>query len=751
MNSRHFLSLLSLSLLAALAHSQDLGVKVTYSTSGKTLPQLAAELSKATGVDIRVMGDSRLDVVAVRATDVTLVDLLRQVTNVTGNGLFSQGQSVVIQRDGQLDRNFKQSEDQLVLTRLRSSISKVSAQLSEAPRPPANAGPGGGGGMMALFNSGNIALGKTLPLLPAESLASMAVGQRLVFSGNRTAMQAQLPNQAVAIAEEAYRTQVERLNNSEAQAGPIPITPEVLAQLKGSRPHRIYVVVTRQSDTSFQVEYQILTNVSLAPPQQPGNQGQGGQRGQGVAQMMGGVQTFPLVFGITQINLEPEAEKAPSVPFSGQDGDIELSPLALELFRRVGSAPGQMRVMGFGMPGGGPMSFASMNGNPAASQPPTFKLDDLRDVLKNEPLSFTVGALMDLLNPGNYVANLPDRSFQTIGNLMVSDQAQNKTKARVWNDLQTSGDLKVSTQNGWTTWTPNKMIATRNDRTDREALQTLIIEMKALGAASLNALASYAVKAPVNRAPDLLDSFLLGLIYGPGAQRQISDVSLNREAYLIYSKIESGMRQSMIQSGQPVALNQVSAIAQDAGRLVFFGQGGPSRVAAEERRRGGPQGGPPGMIANLFGTERTELFPQGVPQNAMVRLTSNSDQVVRLSQQASGWAQTMRPEEIAWSRAASESFGQFRGMMGPDLNSFDQFMMVNQETVLITIMLTPEWQVVRPISGVSIVPGASAGRFEQLPEEIQRRYRENYARAQETFARGGQGGGMRRGPRNAQP
>jgi len=256
----------------------------------------------------------------------------------------------------------------------------------------------------------------------------------------------------------------------------------------------------------------------------------------------------------------------------------------------------------------------------------------LRDPEKVEPLSLVPGALWTELSKQrgeNLIAHIADTDFSTIPDL--SEGPRTPTTAL----LRLLISHKVAEQDGWLTIRPKYNFMGRRLRLNRPAAADLIRSSVAAGGFTIEDAAAYVARQPQGYPFQLWPA---GYVYAKWPHSSaIGAVGhmIRRDELQLYGTLDAD-QQAYLRRG-PLNLRQIPKVAALLSRLVYV----------------------EGWASNGGRLEATDAFPNGVPNNAVLRLIGDSklfsvQPFIRGVRESSVYRRPYTPEELGAALAAAE-------------------------------------------------------------------------------------------------
>ncbi len=667
-------------------------------------------LSQAVGKRLEVSRELAGEVVVVSASKVEPDELLARVASALGASWRDDGSKLTLvltdaqrkeQRDAELAWRQKAAEE---------AIRKLSEPLAKHPTFDAQAieearkGPGGGprmagGGLSPLamaqlgrnLIAGNPAsptgraVARLARLIGPKTLAMLGDGERLVFSTRPNAMQRQFPSGSLPILNQLVAEQAKWADANDAANDEGGMERLLGALFGGTRG----AVAGSPSKALLSIQRQRLTDgyeFRLTLFDQDGKE----VFSDGLTMLL---ESSPL-------NL---LDSLGSATATGQE--IRLSPLSAKLL-------GVLRGI----------SAVALGGAPSAAID-----DELASVLRrpdeHEPLSFFHGEALAAAAQAygrNLVACVPDAAFSASLFLLPGQKLTVESFLKSLQDLRL---MSFESDDRWIVARPTRPWYQRMQRQDRRALAGLIASVRSDGTLRLADLAAYALNnPPVLESPvaQLYATLSVpGLIANPSAMQW--------DLLRFFGSMTASQRQSALNGAEiPLRLltpNQRAMVWRMAYLPGFLGLGG-LRLQA-------PQSGNP--LAALR-AEPTELLPNGIPNDALLRVTVQRTQVVVNGGASTGGLRlfsALGAEELGAMQQLRED-PALGAMVGSFLPNWETFRVAVKLQWQFVFQLTPQVSLTGVLEDVDVPEGAPAVPFDRLPQA----FRERVQRAREQMKQG---------------
>ncbi len=663
--------------VAAVAGAQDLGRSVTFKSNAMTADALLAALGKEIGLSLTASDDVRKDVLAVRLSAVPASEALQRIAGAVSGQWTRAGGGYQLIRDDDLVRQARQAD---IAAKALLWKPLLAPEQSESAPPL----------------GGDSALRELVRYLDPAAIAGLGRGERLVFSPSATRMQRRLPAKAVRILSDIV------------SAMPAPSVPGGAPNAGG--PRAAYVVVTTAPNAQwFYVGLQLVT-------------------------------PFGLTYGpvVTMASPKEEAKAAPDVGPKEGEKPVALSDAAKQAvawFQTPALAPEPRFTAGAGTP------VLLSSASPAPSGPAPLLDEQTRQRIVNpekyEPLgTIPSEALMAAAEASNsnMVACLPDSAMAASAACFASGP---KTPSQVLAYAKEVWGLSVELKGGWLIAKPANLVASLDNRVDRQALGRALRAMATQGTLSLDEQANYALNSPQVMQQFGIDAEYFRLLDPSVGVRTLSQLySVQRDVLRFWGALTAGQRRSLL-AGERLSFGRLAGNARSAvNSLIYNSSDGPTGIVPSGP--GGP-GGPAPVAPGMGGVrafERTEAFPDGLPRAGIVTLRATREPAVLAFVSPTTAGQAFSARQFGMLRAQAEGGVN----MGRSTASYTSFVPGAMSTFTFQFFLTPNVGMVRTIQGMEVARGAVASDYSGLPAEfrtaVDAAYRQYFERA-----RGFDGGG----------
>ncbi|HWA82905.1 MAG TPA: hypothetical protein VG820_05710 [Fimbriimonadaceae bacterium] len=615
-------------LMLGQAKDAGLDVKVTFKSTGATVPRLVEQLSQVAHVPMMAPAAFQSDIVAVRVKDAPLKDLLDRIGDLTAGVWEMKPEGYVLVRSSEKLRAEEAAELAYQVGMFQKQIDKqkkalanmqpwteqeaksVAFGLSDAQKVNQN-GTFDSKAWQRIqdFDSkapGGRAIARVVANLQAKDLAALPTDYKIVFSDRPNRLQRPMPDSVMPalknlVAEQNLWADVAGRIIGDQNGGMYSTAGWMKKAFRGQVGKVLLTVAKSENGGNFNASIELM-----------------------VADQKGAV----IVRGTQNLNTYgfDEEFKMPTP----QAGEKEIPPSPFdEAVRSVFLGPGDRK-----------------------GTLPKALIDQLVNPEKVEPLSIMAGDLlvrMAGVQDTNMVACLPDDAFMT--GFMAG---QGKTTPSML--LKILGVyLNVHQGDGWVTMVSKMPVLARSERVDRAALGTYVRAVYAKGHASLDDAAAYAVAAPGQMWDSL--GFVLSMMIAKNQETNYYDANMLR----FYAKLEPFQRQTL-EKGGALALSSLQPALMELVNKMVFGEN--SNIQPTQDQSSPLNEDDWDSFYNGLSREPTELFAQGLPANSELKLADTSSKVV-MSPPTAGpngimfGSQDMGPEEIAQALYAKERPGIF--------------------------------------------------------------------------------------------
>jgi hypothetical protein len=612
-------SLYAALLLAATASrclaSAETGL--TFDTPAERVSVLLQELGPKLGLNLKATKSVQDDVIVLRLRNVPATEVLARIAFVLHASWRSSDHVRYLTRTDKQDSEQVKSETEADVAAIRDSQQKQAAALASLPPFDQSAAqkladelaaflrtlkPVGGPSLRTGFELDQRGpLGRGLAqiklMIPAEELAEIPLGIRVMYSTQPTKLQRQLPDEAVKVAQQVLEEQAiwaQTMAKRNIQAPRNTWTNALFQNQKplAEVPTRALLCVSRFSKKSA-LSYQLFLATDL---------------GHVVAQISDGL----------NIVWAPKPESVPAAT----DAPLEL-PASVQ-------AVVSGMVRGYG---------ANSHINPELKA-------RLLDPEKNDPMSLVVGpslvAVAEAKNE-NLVALIDDQWWD-LGLRLYSKQ---HAMANAWLDqVRSVGD--VTEGDGWLTVRPLQPAFDRGLQLDRTKFARYLALRVSGKRFDLEDQADWALALPRAYENDIPRSYIQMLL-PPRLEAQMSEDLLR-----FYGGMSPAQREAATSStGIPISVLTEDSVAE-LNRMVFgFGAGIRRQMPLASSR---PQDF---LWISGLGREPTQIFGDGLPKDARLKITETTGPVVVSPGQGSEPTRYFSASDIASFLVNSEGSGAF--------------------------------------------------------------------------------------------
>lgn len=684
----------ALLLLCGSAVAQD--AKVTYSTVAVSAKKAIADLAEKTGKKLACSPAMEREVLILNLHDAPLDKVMAEIANVTSGTWTQEGDITYLSTNGSVRAGEEQKAADHLSGQIDAFLKKQQDTMAKAAKEAGDQSVNAAAAMFGMMGNSS-SLMKLAFAIGAKQLA-VSEGGRVVFSTNPTGMQKSLPSAAGPIIAD-YVTEHNKMAVMAKQDEPAKIDSDenmsALMDLFGSRmkkpqpitapPAKALVVASRRG---------LFGGLTLELKLYDAN-------GKVLASS-----TMPIM---VDMPFDPETIGKPAPAPKTQGKDIELSPVAQELYKAGNS---------FGVMGG------SSNLKLSAAA-----LDAMKDPVEHDPLSFVYSeGLIAVSKDRNeqLVADLPDGMLSFFGNLTAKGKL---TQDSFLKDLQGDDKGHVQEANGWLIVSPDNPVKSRKERADRFALRALIRAAQANGYASLDVLAEYATKneSPLEGAPATASYVML---FAPNAVQQSMMGMTNWDVLRLYGYLSSGQRQSLRQGARlpfsslsPDQQKQLNKMLFGADETLMVENRGPNQpkqdpitemIMSQVQRFGGGN-------ETDFRTEPTEVMPSGLPSNGFISVNFTSEPIAQPQTMSTdfGRMSTVGPMELGLFKFFKEdpAMSQISG----SLPTLDDLKVGTRSVYNFTFAVAPNVVQKQTLNDDTIPKDAPVYKITNLPSDFQKK------------------------------
>lgn len=628
------LSLAALSLAQAAGQEPASG-RITLTTGLLPAEKTLAELSKATGLQLRTTASTADFPLFIRVKEADPRLVLAKVADLLGAEWKQEGAAYVLSSDSAYRRKLARVADARRIARLGTKLAEMDAATRNLRFDDAFAGQVRKDGekmfegmMKALTEGGTAfdpstmfsstvftqspasrAINSLLAGIGAANLAALVPGERVVYALNPTRMQGALPPGSRQILSAFVQGSTEfsqAMKNTGTGEGFDPMTMMGGGNTKtGKGPVADAHLELWPADGMLTATLQLFD-------------ANGDSLGQG--------------FGFVDLS-------APTAASSTGGEPLVVSELSREWGVKLKAASEGMTDLR-----NGPAAFSAMFGGGAATSrsealarpmSPALKtlIADPGDGSFTAPLFEPIAMAM----PGDLIATVPDSGLSLLAGLIANERT---TAAQAIAALEGSPHFSV-TKDGTLTLvgaaTPARL---HREFADRRALRDLVAAIGRTGYLRLDDAARYALAQRSLAGAINLGSPFVTLLQGKSPLAFMGDPLVTEfETLRIYGSLGEAQRTALA-SGRGVPYTALSGDAADAlSRLLFDSPVGPFPSLDEEGE--GENTDPEAMMAlftgmNTRGAERTVRFADGVPRQGYFTLKTESEENYRMTDSSTG-------------------------------------------------------------------------------------------------------------------
>jgi hypothetical protein len=646
--------------------------KVDITTYGSNLRAIAQEISRQTGIAIRVDGGPQEDILVVLAKDADGSTLLKHIADVTGSKLVQDGQGVRILRGKAEDRAQRKKDLKARAERIDAAIDELSAA------PPAQ-----GGRSRQPAGPWRAAIKEILGDIKGESLAEIKDGHRVVYSTRPTSVQVKMPSRAsqafsgyIAAESELYKSR-----SGQARRGQDPSTAT-----KGN-------IAIRRVGGALSLE---LSAVDA--------------RGQRV-----------LRRNLT-LTVKDRLEKPAPALGTHTEEPIELSDIAKSILRAL--KPPTAKEVALKFDGGGASGFVSPAVAGEGFTDP-LSAEALQMLIKSdeiEPLGLFLGEALSKAAGAKelqLVAHLPDSAFAASTAWLGGTGLKPNS---VFGIAQAGWGLNLESKDGWLVIKPTNVSESWDSRANRSALAKLSKSVSK-SPVSLNDMAAY---ARYTRPAAFAQSFDLSVLAAVDAAASIELMRSrnNRETLILFASLGAPGLQAMEEDG--VLLGTQAGFKDEAHSLVYNSWDGPKLwsqaapagrqtelVTIIEVRAQSAGGSPSRFTVQPINAERTDAMPFGVPGDTMITLRKREQVMVQAFTNMTGRSSMMSAQALGQYRAKRESprYASSRSRM-PEYRAYEP---VTQTTYTFEYKFAEGASMSRTLRDIKKMTSSGPGTYGQLP------------------------------------
>jgi hypothetical protein len=656
--------LLSASLAAAiLLHRQQDGTakKITLTGDAKPLSSLIADVSKASGVRLRVAPNLANEIVLVRVKDVPWQEVLNKVAEVTGGYLSSTGSEIRLALNSGTDQAQRTAEAKARVDAYRLALDSQAANYArltlEQYRQAVRAG------------TAKRELSEIYSLFGEWSddvLASVRPGRRLVFSTAPTGRQLRLPAGSLA-------------RFTKLTLGPPTAFGFRRDTTPNGAPAVAWIVLREESGyPGFDANVFVADNTGKV------------------------IGWNKRVISQAQWTSEP-----PKVELKHPEALVALDKEA-KAFAQTISLDRQTQLAGF-----------DAGNEENAVSPPAVDMAELnRPAPKSvsarllrpeaeEPLAWTVGAPLTQIAASEglpLVALLPDDSL--VGSLDALRSGSQPANEYVQSMIQ-RGNLAFAEEGGWMVVRPSRLVTAREARLNRAALGATMRALAARGTLTLDEQAAEATAQPLVGPTDNFEVAFVGALNSAYGSRVGTSIGSGERILLRLFRAMGG-QSAFLTSG--AKSRSVGSLPPEARKwleeLVYNSERGPDFIGPQDQF-------PRETLPQLITQERTFRWPNGIPSDLTFTLSEESEDAY-FGIAPSG----LRPRITTggWSISVGDE-GKYVATSVPRLATYVKGKL---RRIAFTLSEGDVRRFVRHLQEDQIGPNAARVAFEDLPEPIRK-------------------------------
>lgn len=629
--------MLSLAIATVLGFQQQ---TITFKSNFEPLGKVVERISAETQIPMAAFGDLKGYPVYINVKDVSVRELLEKLADVAGAEWEKKDNSYYLTADSSVRNQQEKKGDADLIAAIEATITQAPPERKkidfEAIAKKGENNPqeamkfvGEIFGQMFQADEGTMEM---LRIIGSKDLSSIVEGRRVVLSSTPTQMQGLLP----AKATNAIRAYMKKLaaeagnKNKEQDANPM----DFLAMFGGGaglqHPELVNQVNTVQA--AFQIQNHTTLDVTLSAFT---SEGKGVYTRTVQLPFVNPELARPRVKGTTKLEVAQMAKDYAQALADGKDIDPFIS---MAMSAQSGMANAMSMFMGENSP-----LTRQPNNRPISNQ----IRDIMRDPVKNEPLAFLFGPLLDVESAKgkNVVAMPSDEIVQILATQLMADGA---TVEGVLDEVDRSLSQKVTTDGTWEIVKASSPLEFRSAFCKRDALAELIRVGLPKGYVNLDDCSRFATKQGSARGSELLALPLITTVFKTsdiGSATALTHFGF--DSLKLYATLTDFQKQAL-SSKRPVPLASLTPGQVDIlARMVYNGPMPPMKADndmieefskmgqdGEENGMGAMMGigmamaGPimsaMGMGENSMDNERTVLLPTGIPVAGAIQLHSST-------------------------------------------------------------------------------------------------------------------------------
>lgn len=610
------MSIVSLLVLGALVGSSqgaatDTAQKVTYTTVAKRADTVLEELSELTHVTLTATRDTADEVLVVKVKDVTLNSLMKQLATACSAAWEKTTSGYKLTRPVEISRREAAEEAEIYAKAIRKAVATAAKRLAEA-KPFDDAGSKAYAERCRLFAERLNDEGYTGPTmqekskldsvspagrlidrlsacLDVDALASMRIGERIVFSTSPTRMQIGFD----APAQAAWRQFLADWHVFE------PLADERTAAADSSR----------YPPNDFLHEVSAARRANLTPAKVLFAVSWGDMR-----------QTIKLVLQVVDAQCAVLCRADGSLPVDDVFESLEKSDITMqpgnELFptsegvfshlaqewsavvSKLGKSNGILQVLSI------PDDLKSWSRSPETSDPLSLHPSEL------------LLALADA-DGKNLVADVPDAAALVA--VMASFGIRPKPE-EVRSMLAKAGQLTFAADGGFMVVKPAIPARSRIERVDRASLGMALRTMDSNGTLSLDERAAFVTK---NTTPAMQTYAVMAFTMLCSDPMELVQLMPNEKVLRLYGLLGASQRQTLA-SGEAIPLGKLSDDQKAAVARMLYGIDMQGGVRSPLEEIGAPRRPRIPSQFDTLRTEPTEAFPDGLPLAGTMAMTASS-------------------------------------------------------------------------------------------------------------------------------
>jgi hypothetical protein len=672
------MTLLLAAVLALVPSGQATQLRIDAIERAAPLPRVLESISQKSGIPLTASPEFAQEVVLVHAEGAPLSALLERIASATAGRWLVEGDGRKLVPDTAARNRESQQAYERRLQSVRRAIADRVNAMNEKPMSENDEG------FRLPVGPDERAITRLLSGIDPAPLAQMQAGQRVVYATAPTRAQRPLGQGAVAVVqafvEEHNRTMpddpLKDLDGAMAALIPLEMRNMIAARMrKIVNPAKALLIASRPRIGMFGDSDQTQLELRIFD-------------GEGTAAF-----THTTLLSAESLGeiFAPPNEQTPR-----QTTPVEYSANS-KLVLETGQNIQQVATTGRVSP-----ELVKLMSRPDEIDPlslmPTDELFSLAK-LKKQPI----------------VASVPDSAIS----MAAFMQGTSRTVEQVEAALRNGSTMRLAEEDGWLIVRPNSPVSDRLNRTNREALATLISAAQSKGLASLDDIAAFSLHAPSPLTSGLLQ--LYGMAVVPGLAGDMSMIQQNWDTVRLYGTLLPAQRQTL-SGGGGILFSQLTPPQQALLRRIAYS--GETPISAQIPEQSDFFSRMVGMFGMGEGagvrSEPTEVMPIDVPRDAV--LTIQTDQqtiaVPADGMGPSGSLTMMGADELALFRMFRND-PNMAGEVGGFLPNFTQFRLGERKVLHIGLRVAPDAVLNDTLMDNRIPQNARVVAADNLPPEFE--------------------------------